>query len=59
MPEKEEKQARLEEFLQIRTTPQIEAALAEQIMVLPQLMLKGVERGVKASIMGLVVCCIL
>lgn len=57
MPEKEEKPARLEEVLKLQTTPAIEAALAEQIRTLPQLVVEKAERGVRAAGLGLIVCC--
>ncbi len=57
MPGKEEKKVALEDVLQIRSTPQIEAALAQQIRELPQLTVEKADRGVKAFCLGLIVCC--
>lgn len=56
MPEKEEKQGRLEEILQIKTTPQIEAALAEQIRALTKLTAEK-EGVVAKGVFGLTACC--
>lgn len=55
--EKLAKRPALGEVLQIRTTPQIEAALAEKIRTIPDLVIEKLERGIKASSLGLVVCC--
>jgi len=55
--EKLAKRPALGEVLQIKTTPQIEAALAEEIRTLPNLVIEKLERGIRASSLGLVVCC--